>query len=110
VVKRKAEGLYSLIHLSCVLTDCFALFAFHCRYLARSDGEEAEKKEHPEPMPAPKLSRTPGRLLKEAPAAGAHTAQVFTEWVGLERKEVVHMCASGDVVDIGVQEVGLAKL
>jgi alpha-methylacyl-CoA racemase len=33
-----------------------------------------------QPAPAPRFSRTPGRISRAAPAAGAHSREVFESW------------------------------
>lgn len=48
----------------------------------------------PQPAPAPRFSRTPGRIQSPAPHPGEHTARALADW-GLPAGEVEALLASG---------------
>lgn len=49
-----------------------------------------------QPAPAPRLSRTPGRVRHAPPPPGAHTSEVLVEW-GFSRSEVLALREKGAV-------------
>lgn len=49
-----------------------------------------------QPSPAPRFSRTPGRIAGPPPRAGQHTDHVLTEW-GIEAGEIARLKEAGDV-------------
>jgi alpha-methylacyl-CoA racemase len=49
-----------------------------------------------QPAPAPRLSRTPGRVTRPAPVPGEHGREILREW-GLAEAEVERLCAAGAV-------------
>lgn len=49
------------------------------------------------PSPAPRLTRTPGRITSPAPALGEHTEAVCAEWLGLSESEIAALRTSGAV-------------
>ena len=52
--------------------------------------------ERGEPLPAPKLSRTPGhQVIRETPQAGQHTEEVLAEWAGLRGAELRKVLEEG---------------
>lgn len=53
-----------------------------------------------QPVPAPRLSVTPGRMGGPAPEAGENTAEVLADWLDLDRDAVNAMQRDG-VVDLG---------
>ena len=49
-----------------------------------------------EPLPAPKLSRTPGHeTIRPVPLAGQHTEEVLAAWAGLRGSELKEVLESG---------------
>jgi alpha-methylacyl-CoA racemase len=73
--------------------------AQHPHNVAR--GSFGKTPEHPalfEPVPAPKLMRTPGHRPRPKPKAGAHTVKVFEE-LGLPRSSIAALLKSGNAID-----------
>ena len=54
------------------------------------------KKGDPQPMPAPRLSRTPGASPRPAPEVGAHTREVLAEY-GFADADVQRLMSSGAI-------------
>ena len=73
--------------------------AQHPHNVAR--GAYAPTPEHPglyEPVPAPRLGRTPGHLPRPKPIPGADTRAVLEE-LGVPESEIAQLLSSGDAVD-----------
>ena len=68
-------------------------------YRARGLFEQVEVGGRPLALPAiaPKLSKTPGRTDWPGPEIGAHTEEVLSEVLGLNRKEIAALRAAGVV-------------
>ena len=49
-----------------------------------------------QPAPAPRLSRTPGRIRSAPPSPGADSRQVLSDW-GFDKAEVDALIAQGTV-------------
>jgi alpha-methylacyl-CoA racemase len=50
-----------------------------------------------QPAPAPRYSRTPGRVQRPPAAPGEHTAEVLSGWLGLDQTEVAKLRSDGTV-------------
>jgi alpha-methylacyl-CoA racemase len=53
-----------------------------------------------QPAPAPRFSRTPGRISRGAPVAGAHSREVFASW-GIP--DIREWLRSGALVEVGTE-------
>jgi alpha-methylacyl-CoA racemase len=68
----------------------------HAQYAAR--GTFSAPHGYPEPAPGPRLSRTPGKVVRGAPRTGEGGASALADW-GLGAARVAAIKASGAVID-----------